>query len=473
MKLYNSLKRMVPACMTGLLAAALLAGCQQELPAPGNDAEEFAGTLKSAQITNLMVLTKSETLPAGFEEQLAAFGEIVSTTPEIGMVVINPKNGKAQAQIAKLKEVQAVVPDIETRWIDPVANFVATPDHIGSDEGLWANQWNMRAISAPAAWDAGYTGEGARVFILDSGIDADNPEFWDNLNIELSTSFVPEETFNVRPGYFFNHGTHVAGIIAAADNQWGVIGVAPNAEIVAVKVLSEYTGSGSFSNITKGIIYAALNGADVINMSLGALLNRNGNYMDDDGIWQQGPANLYQAVITAQQRAVNFAVKMGAVVVASAGNDYFNADGSGSLYKIPADLQGVIAVSATAPQCWASDPAPNFDLPASYTNYGKSLVAMAAPGGDATCEAGYPYDMVYSCATGGPTSYAFAWSGGTSMAAPHVAGVAALIIGKAGGQMNPVAVQQQLFKTADKIEGNGVSAYYGNGRVNAYRAVTE
>ena len=471
MKLYNSLKRMVPACMTGLLAAALLAGCQQELPAPGNDAEEFAGTLKSAQITNLMVLTKSETLPAGFEEQLAAFGEIVSTTPEIGMVVINPKNGKAQAQIAKLKEVQAVVPDIETRWIDPVANFVATPDHIGSDEGLWANQWNMRAISAPAAWDAGYTGEGARVFILDSGIDADNPEFWDNLNIELSTSFVPEETFNVRPGYFFNHGTHVAGIIAAADNQWGVIGVAPHAEIVAVKVLSEVTGKGSFSNINRGLVYAADNGADVINMSLGALLNRNGNYMED-GVWIQGPANLYQFTIQAQQRAVNYAVKKGAVVVVSAGNDEFNADGSGSYFKMPADLENVIAVSATAPQCWALDN-PGFDFPASYTNYGKSLVALAAPGGDAVCEDGYPYDMVLSCGAGGPTSYSFYFSAGTSMAAPHVAGVAALIIGKAGGQMNPVAVQQQLFKTADKIDGNGVSAYYGNGRVNAYRAVTE
>lgn len=139
MKLYNSLKRMVPACMTGLLAAALLAGCQQELPAPGNDAEEFAGTLKSAQITNLMVLTKSETLPAGFEEQLAAFGEIVSTTPEIGMVVINPKNGKVQAQIAKLKEVQAVVPDIEIKLIDPRESVEATPDHIGSDETLATN----------------------------------------------------------------------------------------------------------------------------------------------------------------------------------------------------------------------------------------------------------------------------------------------------------------------------------------------
>ena len=71
-------------------------------------------------------------------------------------------------------------------------------------------------------------------------------------------------------GRFFNHGTHVAGIIAAADNSWGVIGVAPHAEIVAVKVLSEDTGSGEFSWINAGIVYAANNGADVINMSLGA-----------------------------------------------------------------------------------------------------------------------------------------------------------------------------------------------------------
>ena len=192
----------------------------------------------------------------------------------------------------------------------------------------------------------------------------------------------------------------------------------------------------------------------------------------EDGVWIQGPANLYQFTIQAQQRAVNYAVKKGAVVVVSAGNDEFNADGSGSYFKMPADLENVIAVSATAPQCWALDN-PGFDFPASYTNYGKSLVALAAPGGDAVCEDGYPYDMVLSCGAGGPTFYSFYFSAGTSMAAPHVAGVAALIIGKAGGQMNPVAVQQQLFKTADKIDGNGVSAYYGNGRVNAYRAVTE
>lgn len=137
---------------------------------------------------------------------------------------------------------------------------------------------------------------------------------------------------------------------------------------------------------------------------------------------------------------------------------------------MPADLENVIAVSATAPNCWIVDAAPNFDLPASYTNYGKSMVALAAPGGDNVCST---YDLVLSCGAGGPINYSFYFSGGTSMAAPHVAGVAALIIGKAGGQMNPVAVQQQLFKTADKIDGNGLSAYYGNGRVNAYRAVTE
>ena len=472
MKLYNSLKRMIPACMTGLLAAALLAGCQQELPAPENDAEEFAGTLKSAQITNLMVLTKSETLPAGFEEQLAAFGEIVSTTPEIGMVVINPKNGKAQAQIAKLKEVQAVVPDIEIRMINPRESVEATADHIGGNETYFAYQWNMRAIYAPQAWDAGFTGAGARVFILDSGIDADNPDLAPNLNTDLCYSFVNGESFDVSTDEF-NHGTHVAGIIAAADNQRGVIGVAPHAEIVAVKVLSEVTGKGSFSNINRGLVYADDNGADVINMSLGALLNRNGNYMEN-GVWIQGPANLYQFTILAQQRAINYAVKKGAVVVVSAGNDEFNADGSGSYFKMPADLENVIAVSATAPYGWLLNQTGPLDLFASYSNYGKSLVKLAAPGGDFDYPtSAYVYDMILSTGPGEPGGYPLYFSAGTSMAAPHVAGVAALIIGKAGGQMNPVAVQQQLFKTADKIEGNGVSAYYGNGRVNAYRAVTE
>jgi len=209
-------------------------------------------------------------------------------------------------------------------------------------------------------------------------------------------------------------------------------------------------------------------------MSLGALLNRNGNYMDENNIWQQGSAAGLQFLILAQQRAVNYAVKKGAVVVVSAGNDYMNADGNASLFKVPADLENVIAISATAPYDWISYQNGSLDIPASYTNYGKSLVALAAPGGDFDApEPNYNYDMILSSGAGGPTSYPFYFSAGTSMASPHVAGVAALIIGKNGGQMDPHEVIKQLFRTADKIDGQGTSAYFGNGRVNAYRAVTE
>ena len=155
-----------------------------------------------------------------------------------------------------------------------------------------------------------------------------------------------------------------------------------------------------------------------------------------------------------------------------------NADGNNSIFILPADLKNVIAVSATAPDYWYSsfvdgmpDPYFNaFDIPASYTNYGRSLVGVAAPGGDGdySPKPFYYYDMVYSTTSGG-----FAWATGTSMAAPHVAGVAALIIAKHDGEMSPLEVTQNLFRTADKIDGSGVSLYYGNGRVNAFRAVTE
>ena len=137
--------------------------------------------------------------------------------------------------------------------------------------------------------------------------------------------------------------------------------------------------------------------------------------------------------------------------------------------KNAADLQNVIAVSATAPGCWILTQNPFYDNPASYTDFGRSLVDIAAPGGDYVCEEGYPYDMVLSTCPG--PSYFFA--AGTSMASPHVAGVAALIIAKNGGEMKPAEVAQKLFNTADKIDGNGASLYYGKGRVNAFRAVTE
>ncbi len=462
--------------LLGFLVLAFSSGCQKDIIEKENTLDPASDevTLKGAKTENFMVITTLEKLPAGFEKELSAYGQVVNSIPEIGVVVIKPADSNSAGKIARLRGVQAVVPDLMARWIEPdelVAE--ADPLSIGNNEEFFGYQWGMFAIYAPNAWDTGFTGQGARIFILDTGIDADNPDLSPNLNTVLSTSFVPGEKYYVGDSSFFSHGTHVAGIIAAADNTWGVIGVAPYAEIVAVKVLSEATGSGAFSWINAGIVYAANNGADVINMSLGATFARNGFYIDENDVLQKIPAVYIQNFILAQQRAVTYAFKKGAVIVSSAGNGGSNFDGYGSIYKIPAELQNVIAVSATGPDCWISQSIPLFDIPASYTDYGRSLIAIAAPGGDYDCDAGYPFDMILSSGAGGPASYPFYFAAGTSMASPHVAGVAALIIGKNGGQMSPQAVTKQLLKTADKIAVNGTSLFYGKGRVNAFRAVTE
>ncbi len=458
------------------IAVLSFTSCQKDESVMQDVSDYETLNLKSAKTLNFMVLSKSETLPDGFVAELSNYGKVVRSIPEIGLIVVKSSNSSFEKQVARLANVKSVVPDLVIKCIEPINYTVnGNPLSIGSNEHYFDIQWGLDAINAPEAWNAGYTGKGARVFILDSGIDAEHPDLSPNLNTALSTSFIDGEDYNVAPGNYFNHGTHVAGIIAAADNQFGIIGVAPNAEIVAVKVLSEYTGSGPFSGINAGIVYAANNGADVINMSLGATLNKNGFYRDENGELQKVPAVYIIQYVLAQKRAVDYAFKKGAVIVSSAGNDGQNADGNGSLIILPADLSKVIAVSATAPDYWVKDyingtPDVNFDIPASYTNIGKSLIDIAAPGGDFDFyDAPYwHYDMVISTISGG-----WGWAAGTSMASPHVAGVAALIIAKNGGKMSPQEVTKQLLITADKIGTNGKSPFFGKGRLNAFRAVTE
>jgi subtilisin family serine protease len=461
--------------LTGFFVLVLAFGCQKSIY--DSDSNLNPGSLDGTRAgvkNNFMVIANSETLPVDFEKKISAYGQIVKTIPEIGVVVVKPGVSNFEQKVAKLTEVNAVVPDLMTKWIEPERfSKVSKPLSIGDNEGFFGYLWGMDAINAPEAWDAGYTGSGAKVFILDSGIDAEHPDLAPNLIPALSTSFVPDEDWNVQPGEFFNHGSHVAGIIAGADNSMGIIGVAPHTGIVAVKVLSEYDETGAFSWIIEGIVYAANNGADVINMSIGAVLNRNGFYYDENSTLQKIPAVYIQRIIHAMQRAVTYAFKNGVTIVVAAGNEDMNADGNGSLIVLPADLQNVIAVSATAPdyiyQSWANATAPDYDIPSSYTNYGRSLVKVAAPGGDFDFEPlyGFQFDMVLST---GSESYWFA--AGTSMAAPHVSGVAALVISK-NSDLTPGEVTKQLFKTADDVDGEGVTPYFGFGRINAFRAVTE
>jgi subtilisin family serine protease len=290
--------------------------------------------------------------------------------------------------------------------------------------------------------------------VLDAGIWSSHPDIGPNVNLALSKSFVPSE-----PGidpiiYGFNHGTHVAGIIAAPINNRGVQGVAPSAEIVAVKVLGSDTGSGAFSWIIRGIIYAAGPevDADVINMSLGATFDR----VNTGG----GGAG---SLIAALNRAINYATAQGSLCVSSAGNEGVNLNSM--VWSIPAQSGNGMAVAATGPYGLT-----DFDRPASYTNYGESVVNVAAPGGDFASAAGYPYDMVLSPGGRSATAWQYFFAAGTSMAAPHVSGLAALIVGKYG-KMDPARLKAIIQKSAVDILKPGADPYSGKGRIDALNAL--
>jgi subtilisin family serine protease len=359
------------------------------------------------------------------------------------------------------------------------------PPNSGDNDTRFNLQWGHTAVQAADAWNEGVRGAGVRVAVLDSGIDATHPDLAPNVNSTLSKSFVPGESWQVQPGFYFNHGTHVAGTIAAADNGYGIIGIAPYAELVAVKVLSEYTGSGDFDWVISGIVYATDIESDIINMSLGAVLTKNG-YMDDNGTADPGDdfwvgANEVAALRNALSRATTYAYQNGTTVIVSAGNDAIDRDHDAATTVLPADSDHVIQVSATAPIGWGVDPTVSLDNLASYSNYGQSAIDFAAPGGDflyyfvspsQLCTVAsitrpcYVFDYVFSDIPGG-----FGWAAGTSMAAPHVSGVAALIISKNGGEMKPAQVEAALRASADDLGKPGNDDAYGAGRVNAYNAV--
>jgi subtilisin family serine protease len=386
----------------------------------------------------------------------AAGGTVVRNMERIGIVVATSDDPNFATTMAAAGGVHDVTPDMEVNWIGHEQNAqTAMEGHVDglNSEPFFGYQWNIRQIHADQAAANGNLGAGAVVAVLDAGCNMAHVDIAPNILTAFATSFVPGE--GVQPTTAaFNHGTHVSGIIAAAINNTGTQGVAPKAKIIPVKVLSEFTGSGSFGGIIAGIDYATslnLSNAihvDIINMSLGATFDRNNKGGGGAG-----------SLISALNRAMNAASSAGILCISAAGND--GVDLNSRIWEIPAQSGNGIAVSATGPIDLA-----NFDRLASYSNYGRSVVNVAGPGGDAVDLAGYPYDLVLAPGSGIGNGYFFA--AGTSMATPAVAGVAALIVGKYG-HMSPDQLKARLAASAVQI---GSEQFFGRGRVDALAATS-
>lgn len=288
-------------------------------------------------------------------------------------------------------------------------------------------QWHMTRIGMENAWDES-TGSGAVVAIIDTGVRQDLSDLA-GTGFTAGYDFVNSDT---NPTDDEGHGSHVCGTVAqTTNNSLGCVGVAYNATIMPIKVL-DASGSGTYTDIADGITWATDHGADIINLSLGGSSSN-----------------------TTLQNAVNYAWNNGVVIVCAAGNS------STSAPFYPAAYTNCISVSAV-----------NYlDQLADYSNYG-STIDICAPGGDSNDNNGDGYmdgvlQQTFDASTGTPGYYFYT---GTSMACPHVVGVAALVK-SANSALTNAQIRNILETTAEDLGASGWDQYFGYGIVDAYAAV--
>lgn len=328
-------------------------------------------------------------------------------TASVKKDVIKESGGKVDKQFKIINAAKATLDQDAVKELknDPSVAYVEE-DHVAHALAQTV-PYGIPQIKADKVQAQGYKGANVKVGVLDTGIAASHSD----LNVVSGASFVSGESYNTDGN---GHGTHVAGTVAALDNSIGVLGVAPNVSLYAIKVLNS-SGSGTYSAIVSGIEWATANNLDVINMSLG------------------GPSGS-----TALKQAVDKAYASGVVVVAAAGNS--GTSGSSSTIGYPAKYDSVIAVGAVN----------SSNQRASFSSVGPELDVVA------------PGVSIYSTYP----SNTYATLNGTSMASPHVAGAAALILSKSP-TLSASQVRDRLSSTATNL---GDSFYYGKGLINVEAA---
>lgn len=439
----------VPSIAADTSPAELPSDCSTTLEADGGDSLDLTDSEEGflSEVFSRNAPAKEDPTPYVNEDRLnfnrtnewADFAKVDGDSAEL---VVGVNNGKPSSYTGVLDlvdendgdlvdtvsmgdEIKAIITDIPlgaissfvagvqtanlSRYIEP--NMKVQACFVPNDP-YWSYQWGPRLIEADYAWNTTQGDPSVLVAVIDTGIDWNHPDLAANY-VPLGYDWVNDDT---DPMDDEGHGTHCAGIIAAViNNSIGVAGVA-QVLMMAEKGLDQY-GEGYEDDLANAIVHAVDQGADILS-------NSWGGYVES-------------ALI---RDAVEYAYDSGVLIIAAAGND------GTSLELYPAGYGEVIAVTATD----------EYDNPAWFTNFG-DWVELAAPGVD-----------IYS--TFWDDSYTY--MSGTSMATPHVAGVAALVLSQFPN-MTRDQLRLQLRYTADDLGSSGFDEYYGYGRVNARRAVEE
>ena len=472
-----------------VVAALALQGCyDRPAPvAPAGGGMLAASVAPSVRASRHIVLFTAEQVPADFSQRVERLGGTVwQSLDSIGVGVVEGLSQSAVATLAADPDVRAVEPDVSFQ----IAAAADMLDAESADNGevtilavatalptaatLYPRQWNMRAIGADAAWDAGYLGSpDVKVVILDTGIDYLHPELQGLVDLSLSRSFVPAEDSVVDRLYpgrdhvtdLFWHGTAMAATVAS--NAKRLAGVTQHVTLIAVKVADRFAVTTTSAGLA-GIVYAADQGADVMNVSGGVGIDKS-----------ESPG-----LIAAYLRALNYAWRKGVLVVGVAGNDTLDKDHNRDRVGLPCEASNAICASATGPIAAQSVNGPweSVDASAIYTSYGRSVVSVAAPGGQRFTNTRVWVPCLTTPSSTSPAACrppmcptpsggtCLVQGIGTSFSAAHTTGLAALLV-QQQGHRNSARIRERILQSADDLGQPGTDPYYGRGRINVARAL--